>query len=299
MRIFSPHDFALRLPHGHRFPGNKYQLLRQALLDDHILKPGQIFSSPLADPADLVRAHDRGYIEAIESGLIDAAAMRRIGFPWSDAIAPRAKATVGGAIAAAREALDNGISGQLAGGTHHAHYDFGAGYCVFNDQAAAALAVIAKDNVKRVAIIDLDVHQGDGTAAILANRDDVFVFSMHGDKNFPFRKTASNLDVALPDGTADEAYLEALERALLEVWSFGPDLVLYQAGVDPLAEDKLGRLAITHDGLIKRDEIILQGCRSRDVPVSLALGGGYASPIDASVEAYANTYRVAKRTFDS
>jgi len=201
---------------------------------------------------------------------------------------------MGGAVAAAEAALEFGLSGQLAGGTHHAHRDFGAGYCVFNDFAIAALKVLAEGWARRVAIVDLDVHQGDGNAAILAGHPDVFVFSMQGAKNFPHHRVASDLDVDLPDGTGDDAYLRALADHLPAVFDFRPDLVLYQAGVDPLAEDRLGRLALTLDGLAKRDRLVLTECRSRGIPVSLGLGGGYADPIDLSVQAYANTYAVAR-----
>ncbi|MFP4003936.1 MAG: histone deacetylase, partial [Alphaproteobacteria bacterium] len=201
----------------------------------------------------------------------------------------------GGAVAAAEAALETGLSGQLAGGTHHAHREFGAGFCVYNDVAAAALWAVGTARAARVAIIDLDVHQGDGNAAILKDTDEVFVFSMHGEKNFPFRKQESDLDVALPDHTEDDAYLRALAEYLPAVLAFRPDLVLYQAGVDPLAEDRLGRLALTHRGLMERDEMVLSACARAGIPVSMAIGGGYAEPIEASVAAYVNTYRVAKR----
>ncbi|MCG8652650.1 MAG: histone deacetylase, partial [Pirellulales bacterium] len=170
-------------------------------------------------------------------------------------------------------------------------------YCVFNDQCVAALCAIELGWVERVAIIDLDVHQGDGNAAILTPHGSVFVFSMHGEKNFPFRKCESDLDVALADGTGDETYLRVLAEHLPAVFAFRPELVLYQAGVDPLAEDRLGRLALTHDGLAARDEMVLRACQARGVPVCMAIGGGYAEPIDASVAAYVNTYRVAKSLY--
>lgn len=295
MKFFYSDVFNLNLPRGHRFPGGKYAMLRRALVEDGVLREGQLHRSPGVSDADLLRAHDPAYVAAIDEGTIDAAAMRRIGFPWSAHIPRRARATMGGAVAAARAALQDGLSGQLAGGTHHAHYDFGSGYCVFNDFAVAALAVLHSGAAKRIAVIDLDVHQGDGNAAILAPRPDVFVLSVHGEKNFPFRKVASDLDVALPDGAGDDAYLRALAGALPAVWDFRPDLVLYQAGVDPLAEDKLGRMALTHEGLMQRDAMALGECKVRGVPVSMATGGGYADPIEASVAAYANTYRVAKR----
>ena len=294
MKFFYSDVFNLNLPDGHRFPGGKYAMLRRALVRQGVVREGQLHPSPSVEEADLLRAHDPDYIASVDDGTIEPAAMRRIGFPWSAHIPRRARATMGGAVAAARAALEDGLSGQLAGGTHHAHYDFGSGYCVFNDFAVAALAVLHAGAAKRVAVIDLDVHQGDGNAAILGPRADVFILSVHGEKNFPFRKVASDLDVALPDGVEDEGYLRALADALPAVWGFRPDLVLYQAGVDPLAEDKLGRMALTHNGLTRRDEMVLAQCKARGVPVSMAIGGGYADPIEASVAAYANTYRAAK-----
>ncbi|MHA7870989.1 MAG: histone deacetylase family protein [Hyphococcus sp.] len=294
MQFFYSDVFNLNLPAGHRFPGGKYAMLRRTLLEDGVLSPGQLILSPIVAEEDLLRAHSPEYVQSIDTGSIDPAAMRRIGFPWSEHIAKRARATMGGAVAAAKAAMNDGLSGQLAGGTHHAHYDFGSGYCVFNDFAVAALALLAERLVDRVAIIDLDVHQGDGNASILGPREDVFVLSVHGEKNFPFRKCASDLDVALPDGADDGVYLQALEEALPAVWAFKPDIVLYQAGVDPLKEDKLGRMALSHDGLAARDRCVLSACKRRAIPVSMAIGGGYADPIDASVAAYAGAYRVAK-----
>lgn len=297
MRFYYSDRFNLNLPEGHRFPGGKYGMLRRKLIDEKILGPQMLRASPLVEEADLHRAHDPGYIANIDNGGIDPAAMRRIGFPWSPHIAVRARATLGGAVAAARDALSFGLSGQLAGGTHHAHYDFGAGYCVFNDFAVAALALIAEGAVRRVGIVDLDVHQGDGNAALLSPREDVFVLSLHGAKNFPFRKMKSDLDVELPDGVGDQAYLDALGEALPAVWDFEPDILLYQAGVDPLAQDRLGRMTLSFEGLMARDRLVLTEARTRNIPVSMAIGGGYADPIAASVEAYANTYRVAKDVY--
>ncbi len=297
MRFFYSDTFNLPLPAGHRFPGGKYTMLRERLLGEGVMKSEQLHRSPLASTDDLHRAHDADYVAQFESGALDREAMRRIGFPWSEHLVRRSRATVGGAVAAARAALDDGISGQLAGGTHHAHRDFGSGYCVYNDQAVAALRALAGNWVERVAIIDLDVHQGDGSAAILTGNPHVFVFSMHGAKNFPFRKSTSDLDVALPDGTDDVAYLEALDEHLSTVFAFRPDLVLYQAGVDPLEQDRLGRLALTYAGLRGRDEMVLRACLLHGVPVAMALGGGYCDPIETSVEAYANTYRAAKAIY--
>jgi len=295
VRVYYSDTFNLPLPQGHRFPGQKYGMLRERLLHEGLLSQRQLHVSPLAGDADLARAHAPDYMAGFESGALGDRAMRRIGFPWSDYLVRRTRASVGGALAATRSALDDGLSGQLAGGTHHAHRDFGAGYCIYNDHAVAALWAIDSGAASRVAIVDLDVHQGDGNAAILGSHPDVFVFSMHGEKNFPFRKYDSDLDVPLPDGTEDADYLRTLADHLPAVFAFGPDLVLYQAGVDPLAQDKLGRLALTHEGLMARDEMVLSACARRGIPVSMAIGGGYADPIAPSVAAYANTYRVARK----
>ena len=297
MKVFHSDTYHLPLPDTHRFPGSKYAMLRERLIADEILAPGQLHVSPLAETEDLERAHCPDYIAAFERGELDPAAIRRIGFPWSKGLVRRVRATVGGAIASSEAALEDGIAGQLAGGTHHAHRDFGAGYCVYNDFAVTALRLIETGRARRVAIIDLDVHQGDGNSAILAGNTGTFVFSMHGEKNFPFRKTVSDLDIPLPDRLDDEGYLATLEQHLPEVFAFAPDIVLYQAGVDALEEDTLGRLALTHDGLMQRDMLVLSACKARGIPVSMGIGGGYAEPIGASVEAYANTYRVAKRLY--
>jgi acetoin utilization deacetylase AcuC-like enzyme len=205
----------------------------------------------------------------------------------------RSCATVGGSLAAARASLEHGISGQLAGGTHHAHHAFGSGYCVFNDLAVATLTLLDEGRVSRVAIVDLDVHQGDGNAAILGADPRVFVLSIQGAKNFPFRRVPASLDVDLPDGTDDADYMRALVDALEAVTAFRPDLVLYLSGADPLAEDTLGRLSLTHAGLIDRDRYVLETFARRGVPVSIAIGGGYAVPITLTVDAYANTFRTA------
>ncbi len=230
-------------------------------------------------------------------GTLSADIVRRIGLPWSPALARRSRATVGGSLAAAREALHHGISGQLAGGTHHAHRDFGSGFCVFNDLAVAALTLLEDGVVQRIAILDLDVHQGDGNASILAGRPGVLVISIQGARNFPFRRVPSDIDVELADGTEDRAYLEALTDVLPAIEAHRPDLVLYLSGVDPLKEDRLGRLALTHEGLAERDRMVLEMCRRRGFPISIAIGGGYAVPIEVSVEAYANTFRVTREVF--
>ena len=296
-RFFFPDVPMTPLPLGHRFPGTKYGLLRSAIIEGRVLGDAALVPSPSATRDDLLRAHDAAYIDAVFDGTLAPDIVRRIGLPWSDVLVQRSRATVGGSLAAAREALVSGISGQLAGGTHHAHRDFGSGYCVFNDLAVAALTLLVERAVQRVAIVDLDVHQGDGNAAILGDRSDVFTLSIQGAKNFPFRRVPSTLDVELSDGTDDRAYLAALADALEAVVAFRPDLVLYLSGADPLAEDSLGRLSLTHDGLMERDRFVFETFRRRGVPVSIAIGGGYAKPIEATVEAYANTFRVARDVY--
>ncbi|MEM0929549.1 MAG: histone deacetylase [Pseudomonadota bacterium] len=297
MKFFSSQDFNLALPEGHRFPGQKYGMLHRKLLADGTLQPEQLKVSPLADREIVLSVHTQDYLQSLEDGSIDPRAMRRIGFPWSEAIPLRGRRTLGGALAAAREALRTGLSGQLAGGTHHAHADFGAGFCIFNDQAAVATSLLAEGAVDRVAIIDLDVHQGDGNASILADRPDVFILDVYGEKNFPFRKVPADINVPMPDHTEDGAFLAAIEERLFEIWQFAPDIVLYQAGVDPLIHDKLGRLDISFEGLRARDHLVLDGCRRRGIPCSMAIGGGYSSPIEPTVEAYAGTYEVAKSVY--
>lgn len=293
MRFFYPDVPPTPVPPGHRFPIGKYAMLREMIAAEQILPPDTLFASPSATRADLLRAHDAAYVDAIFDGSIDPAIIRRIGLPWSEAMARRASATVGGAMAAARAALETGISGQLAGGTHHAHRDFGSGFCVFNDLAVTALTLLAESAVQRIAILDLDVHQGDGNAAILGDAPDAFVISIQGEKNFPFRRVPSHHDVELPDGTGDRAYLHALADVLPLLDAFRPDLLLYLSGVDPLRQDRLGRLHLSHDGLIERDRMVFEYCRLRGLPVSIAIGGGYADPIGDSVRAYANTFATA------
>lgn len=298
MRFFYPDTPELPLPAGHRFPAGKYRMLRERVVREGILgRSATLLPSPAAGRDELERAHDPAYVSAMLEGTVAADIQRRIGLPWSPVLVARSRATVGGSLAAARAALATGASGQLAGGTHHAHRDFGSGFCTFNDLAVASLTLLEEGRVERVAIVDLDVHQGDGNAAILGADPRVFVLSVHGEKNFPFRKPPSDLDVGLPDGTEDDAYLRALSPALEQVEAFRPNLVLYLSGADPLASDTLGRLSLTHAGLAERDRVVFEHCRRRAIPVSLAIGGGYADPITDSVEGYANTFRVMREVF--
>ena len=276
----------------------KYRLLRERLLEEGTLRPEDLIASePVALDA-LLLAHEPGYVDAVVHGALADEAVRRLGFPWSKELVQRSRASVYGTVAAARTALGEGIAGNLAGGTHHAFADHGEGYCVFNDHAVAIRLLQLEGVIERAVVVDLDVHQGNGTAAMFAGDDSVFTFSMHGARNYPFRKQRSSLDVELPDGCEDEEYLALLSRHLPQVLDAArADILFYQGGVDPLAQDSLGRLRLTHAGVRIRDSIVLNAARDRDLPVVLTLGGGYAKPVEASVEAHCGTYREAKAVF--
>lgn len=281
----------------HRFPIHKYQMLYDYLMDQQIVEQIQMKEPMLADDKLLSLAHDPEYIQAMKTGAIDSKIIKRIGFPWSFSLYQRSCATVGGALEAAESALLDGISGCLAGGTHHAHYDRGEGYCVFNDIAVVTRYLQKSQKSERIAIIDLDVHQGNGNSSILGQDPNVFVASIHGEKNYPFIKIPSHFDIALPDGVSDADYLAAVDHLLEAVHHFSPDYVFYQMGVDPLKFDKLGKMNISFEGLIERDRKVLGFTHHRKIPVSLALGGGYSNPIEMSVKAYANTYRVLNEIY--
>lgn len=289
LRLFYTDHCPIPLPPGHKFPIAKYTLLRQAL------EPEKLFTlepAMPAEPADIARAHDPAYVEAFLSGTLPPASMRRIGLPWSPELVRRTLCSAGATLAAARDALAGGFGGTLAGGTHHAFYSEGAGFCVFNDFAVAIRTL----NL-RAAIIDLDVHQGDGTAAIFAGDPNVLTISLHGRHNFPFRKQTSTIDIEFDDGTTDSEYLDALNGVLPRVREFAPEIVFYQSGVDALAADRLGRLSLTHSGLLQRDRLVFRLCRDHHLPVTVTLGGGYAEPISLTVEAHVNTFRAAGEVF--
>ncbi|GAC1346970.1 MAG: histone deacetylase [Myxococcales bacterium] len=298
MRVFHCDRYAVPLPPGHRFPMPKYQLLRALLLSEGTLRADELNEAPLAAPEELSLAHTPAYLDSMERGTLTAAEVRKLGFPWSERLVLRSRASVGGTLAAARAALADGIAGNLAGGTHHAFAGHGEGYCVFNDHAVTARVLQREGRIARALVVDLDVHQGNGTASIFSGDDSVFTFSMHGEKNFPFHKERSSRDVELRDGCEDKEYLELLERHLpLVLEAADADLLLYQGGVDPLAEDALGRLQLTHAGLRARDRAVLEAAWARDLPIVLTLGGGYARPISLSVEAHAGTWREARSVF--
>jgi acetoin utilization deacetylase AcuC-like enzyme len=302
MRAFHSDRFTVPLPAGHRFPMPKYALLRARVeglagLELHEAEP--------ASDGELALAHDPAYVDAVTEGTLGDAAQREIGFPWSPRMVERARHSVGATIAAARAALADGLAANLAGGTHHASADRGGGWCVFNDVAVAARLMQAEWHRKRgapasllrVAVIDLDVHQGNGTAKIFRDDPTVFTLSLHGARNFPFRKEASDLDVDLPDGCTDAPYLEALDTALAALWQHHadapPGLVFYLAGADPHQGDRLGRLKLTHRGLVERDRRVFDACRARGIPVAISMAGGYGRDIADSVTAHENTLHVA------
>jgi acetoin utilization deacetylase AcuC-like enzyme len=294
VRVFYSDHFVLPLPEGHKFPMAKYSLLRERIVAEGIVAADDLSEAPPATIEDLGLVHDAGYIDAVITGHVPREIQRRIGFPWSPQMVERSRRSVGATIAAAITALDEGISANLAGGTHHAFADRGEGFCVFNDVAVGCRVLQRDQHARRIAIVDLDVHQGNGTAAIFAADDSVFTFSMHGEKNFPFKKEHSDLDVALPDGTGDDAYLELLRRHLRDVLdSHQPEFVFYLAGADPYEGDRLGRLKMTIDGLRARDEIVLTTCRTAGLPVAISMSGGYAHDIDAIVTIHTNTIRSA------
>ena len=276
----------------------KYRLLRELLLERGVLAPSRLRASEPISREDLERVHTPRYLDALWTGTLSEAEIRRLGFPWSEALLLRSRASVGGTVSAARAALEDGISGNLAGGTHHAFPDHSEGYCVFNDIAVAIRVLQAERRIQRAVVVDLDVHQGNGTAAVFEGDDSVFTFSIHGEHNFPFRKQRSSRDVGLPDGVDDRAYLDVLATHLPEVLeAAGADLLFYQAGVDPLAEDALGRLSLTHAGMRERDRLVLEAAWHRGLPLVLTLGGGYAKPITATLEAHLGTYETALSVF--
>jgi acetoin utilization deacetylase AcuC-like enzyme len=296
MQAFYSDQFVLPLPQGHRFPMAKYAMLRDAIA--HHLPAVQLLQAPRASDAELLLVHAPAYVEAIADGTVAAAVTREIGFPWSEAMAERARRSVGATVAAARSALRRGVSASLAGGTHHAYADKGGGFCVFNDVAVAARVLQAhrarEGKSLQVAVIDLDVHQGNGTAHIFQGDNSVFTLSLHGEKNFPFRKEAGDIDVGLPDGCGDADYLAALDLALLQVGQrCSPDLVFFLAGADPFEGDRLGRLKLTAAGMQARDQRVFDWCWARTIPVVVLMAGGYGVRIEETVALQLATFRLA------
>jgi acetoin utilization deacetylase AcuC-like enzyme len=294
LKVFYSDHFVLPLPEGHRFPMVKYSMLRERVAASGICAPGELrVPRPVSD-AEILRSHEGGYLERVVSGTLTRKEMRRIGFPWSERMVERSRRASGGTLGACLAALEDGFAANLAGGTHHAFSDRGEGYCVFNDSAIAARAVQAAGLVGRVLVVDTDVHQGNGTAAILRGDDSVFTFSIHGAKNFPFHKERSDLDVALPDGADDGAFLVALERGLERALEASrAELAIYLAGADPFVDDRLGRLSVSKEGLAERDRLVLESCRERGIPVALTMAGGYARNVEDTVDIHFRSIETA------
>lgn len=294
MRLFPSDSYELPLPEGHSFPLTKYRLLREELQRS---PTGFSFHNPQAASREaLARVHEGGYLERVFTGTLTPAEVRRIGFPWSEHLVERSRRSTGAAIDAAHAALEDGVAASLAGGTHHAGIAFGEGYCVFNDTAVAVRDLQRAGRIRRAAILDLDVHQGNGTAEIFSDDETVFTLSVHGGRNFPLRKVPSSLDIPLDDGTADELFLEAVDRGCREAIEQGrPDALLYIAGADPYRGDRLGRLAVSAAGLCERDAIVFDTATRAGLPLVIVLGGGYCPEITETVAIHAATMREAAR----
>ena len=295
MDAFYCHHFALPLPEGHSFPMAKYRLLHERVAAHADAWKIRLLEPPAASDEDLLRVHCPGYVARMVSGQAGSDEMRRIGFPWSALMVERSRRSSGGTIMALRSAISSGrIAANLAGGTHHASFDRGGGYCVFNDSVIAARHAQHHGLARRLLVIDLDVHQGNGTAELCAGDDSIYTFSMHGARNYPARKPASDLDVALPSGIGDAQYLDNLARHLpVAIKDSAADAVIYLAGADPFMGDRLGLLALTKAGLAERDRQVFRACRRHSLPVAVTMAGGYAARVEDIVDIHAQTIRLA------
>lgn len=298
MRVFYTPRYYADIGQGHVFPIKKFELVRDRLLAEGTLSPTEIVEPREATVEDVLLVHTEDYVTRLRAGALTEREIRRLGLPWSKALVRRSFLATSGTLGAARAALETGAASNLAGGTHHAFPERGEGFCVLND-VAIAIRVLRRDRlIRRASIVDLDVHQGNGTAHIFEGDAEVFTFSMHGAKNYPLFKQRSSLDVELRDGTGDEEYLDALARNLPRVFEHEPDIVFYLGGADPYADDKLGRLSLSIEGLRERDRVVLGECRARGFAVATVMSGGYAADIDDTVEIHCNTIRTVKAVFD-
>lgn len=299
MEVFYHDLFTFPLPKKHRFSIEKYTQLRQAIIREGIIELEDLQVPEPASDDQLALAHDADYIERIKHGQLENQEIRKIGFPWSPQLVERARRSVGSTINACRAALQDGLAINLAGGTHHAFRGHGEGFCIFNDTAVASRLMQSEGLAKRVAIIDCDVHQGNGTASILSHDTSIFTFSIHGRNNYPFQKEISDLDIPLNDGAGDDEYLEALKQGCEEsLSSANADLVIYIAGADAYSGDRLGRLSLTKNGLARRDELVLANCRDLDLPVAIVMGGGYSPNIQDIVDIHLQTIRIATAMYE-
>ncbi|HEU0301647.1 MAG TPA: histone deacetylase [Longimicrobium sp.] len=302
MRAFYTDRFVLPLPVGHRFPMIKYARVRERCLAEGVLRPDELAEPPAATWDELALVHETAYLAAVREGALAPLEQRRIGFPWSHEMVERSRRSSGATIEAGRTALDEaaargwGLAVNLAGGTHHAYPGHGEGFCVFNDAAVAIRVLQREGRIRRAVVLDCDVHQGNGTAAAFRADPTVFTFSVHGARNFPFRKERSSLDVELPDGAGDDAFLAALEMHVPQILDdFRPELAVYLAGADPWREDRFGRLAMSKEGLAERDRLVLDACRGAGVPVAVAMAGGYARDTEDTVDIHVRTIRTCAR----
>jgi acetoin utilization deacetylase AcuC-like enzyme len=298
MRVFYSPKYYADIGDTHIFPIRKFELVRDRLLSDGTLFPDELIEPESARIEDVRLVHTEDYVSRLCSGQLTSRELRRLGLPWSESLVRRSFYAVGGTISAALCSLEDGFSSNLAGGTHHSFPDHGEGFCVLNDVAVAIRTLRSRGLIHRAAIVDCDVHQGNGTATIFADDADTFTLSIHGANNYPLFKVRSTLDIELPDGTGDAEYLNTLADALPSVFRWSPDIVFYLAGADPYVRDKLGRLSISLEGLRQRDYYVLSECYQREVPVASAMSGGYAKDINDTVEIHCNTIRMVKQVFE-
>ena len=298
MKVFYSPNYYADIGDTHIFPIRKFELVRDRLLSERTLLPHELIEPEPAGIEDVRLVHTEDYVSRLCSGQLTPREIRRLGLPWSEALVRRSFFAVGGTISAALSALEHGFSSNLAGGTHHSFPDHGEGFCVLNDVAVAIRTLRSRDLIRRAAIVDCDVHQGNGTATIFAEDTDTFTFSIHGANNYPLFKKRSSLDIELPDGTEDLEYLNTLTGALSTVFAWNPDIVFYLAGADPYVKDKLGRLSLSLDGLRRRDNLVLSECYQRETPVASVMSGGYGKDINDTVEIHCNTIRVIRQVFE-
>ncbi len=294
MKVFYSDEFGFSVPEGHRFPIDKFRMVREAVCAQGLVPPGEMSVPEPAEDAAILRAHDETYVRRLEAGQLTLKEMQRIGLPWSPELMVRTRRTVGGTLAACRAALEEGVAMNLAGGYHHAFRDHGQGFCLYNDIVIAVRALQAERRIGRAVVLDCDVHQGNGTASLVADDPTIFAFSIHNDDNFPLIKVASDLDIGLHDGTGDAEYLEALEPGVQSALErAGAEMALYLAGADPYEGDLLGRMAMTKAGLAARDQMVLGMCRAAGLPVAVLMAGGYGRHVEDTVEIHAQTVRIA------
>lgn len=290
--------YAHPLPEGHRFPMAKYELLPEQLLHEGTIGQHNLFEPQIAESNSILACHDEIYFSRLKNLELSKSEIRKMGFPLSAELVHREQVIMQGTIDAALYALEYGVALNIAGGTHHAFRDRGEGFCLLNDIAIAAKYLLQHQLKKRILVVDLDVHQGNGTASIFKNEENVFTFSMHGEKNYPLQKEKSNLDIELPDNINDAAYLKILKNTLPKIADeFEPDFIFYQSGVDVLASDKLGRLSLSKEGCKERDRFVLEFCKTNKIPIAASMGGGYSEKLSDIIEAHANTYRLAQQIF--